>query len=689
MDPASSDRYWCSEDEEAFAKSYFAHVDTQGKLDGFGVLTRLQLLARRHYYGALPFGFVGDMPSSAIPNRSGEQGENVEVRVNWLRAHANAKHQIIVAPKLAWGTQATNTDAKSLADASRGGSILEYLWKTGPFESMALSAELGAILCGEEFLFTRWNPQAGREVRYQQQLGRVEYEGDIDCHLVPAWDVLRQPSAKSFEASPWLSVRLPLNRWDLVAQYATPKDATPEAIEAAEAMRKKILATPAQSFSSMGMGGTSITSTSDSDIVSCHFFFHKKTPAMPVGLQAVLLSADCVLEFGALEKCYQHLPVHRFQAENLKGTPYAYTSFWEAMGVQDLCTDLQGSLATNIMAFAKQMISAESDQDLPINQLGNGPAVLYRPKGSQPPVPLNLMAPNPEMFQHLERYKSDQRMILGLNDMAMGEPPQGPPNAQAWALLATANITNNSGEQRGFIEGVKSAGRSLLAIIKAKFTTPRKAAIVGVYGAAVPEQDEFDASDFSGIDDVTVTIDNPLMQTAAGRLPIAQMYLEQGFVQVPEQLEQLISTGKTEPMTQVLRNELIYIAWENEQILKGINPPVMITDSQQLHIREHKDAMFMPDGRSNPAVIEAYNAHQQQHFELALQSDPRILGLLGQAAPAPQMPVMPGAPEGAKAGEPLMPPGAAAQGKAAEVKLPTAPLNPATGSPATPPGGLA
>lgn len=693
MDPGASDKYWCAQDEAEFAKSYFAKVEGQGGFSGYGELTRLQRLAYRHYYGALPSGFVGDMPSSAMATRSGDQGENIEVRVNWLYAHVNAKHQIIVAPKLAWGVQATNTDAKSMADSSRGSSILEYLWKTGPYEAQAIDADLGATLAGEEFLFTWWNAQGGKALRRVDADGQtipegsvgpdgkpvpgfIQYEGDIACYQVASWDVLRLQSAKSWEASPWRAARVPRNRWDLIAQYP--------------ARREEILKVPAKSVSNNDTASSSISAQADPDIVVCHYFFHDKTPALPRGLQSVLLSADCVLEFDGLDRCYEHSPIHRFRSRNLKGTPYPYTSTWEAMGIQDLATDVQGSLATNIVTFAKQMISADDDQDLNINSIGNGPAVMYRPKGSTPPVPLSLMAAQPEMFQHLERLKADQRMVLGLNDMAMGEPPQGPPNAQAWALLATANITNNSDEQRGFLDGVKSVGRSLLAIIKEKMDTKRKVAIVGTYGAAVPQQDEFDKNDFAGIDDVTVDIDNPLMQTAAGRLPIAQMFIDLGFVQVPEQLEQLVTTGKLEPMTQVLRNELIFIASENEAILKGETPQAMITDSHQLHIREHKDAMFIPDGRMNPATIQAYNAHQQQHFQLALQSDPRILGLLGQAAPAQQAaPPQGGDSAGAKqAGPALLPPGAAAQGEAAGVKLPTAPVNPQTGSPEAPPGGL-
>lgn len=692
MEPGSpSDKYWCAQDESDFAKSYFSKASAQGGISGYGSLTTLQRIAYLHYYGALPIGYVGDRPTSAAATRSGQQGENVEVRVNQFHIHVNAKHQIIVAPKLAWGCQATNTNAQSMADAERGASILEYLWKSGPYEQMAMSAEFGSELAGEEFLFTYWNALGGEALRRvgedgntipqgatgpdgEPMPGRIQYEGDIDCYQVPAWDVLRQYNAKNYEASPWLSVRVPRLRWDLIAQYPEQKEA--------------ILKIPA-AINNDGNYQSSLGPGNDPDTVVCHYFFHKRMPALPLGLQAVLLSADCVLEFRELEDCYRRLPIHRFRAKDLKGTPYAYTSSWEAMGIQDLITDLQGSLATNIVTFAKQMISAESGDDLPVDQIGNGPAVIYRAKGSQPPIALALAAAQPEMFKHLERLRGDLRSTFGLNDMALGEPPSGPPNAQAWALLATANITNNSDEQRNYVEGVRSVGRSLLSIIKAKMSTPRKAAIVGEFGASVPKQDEFDKSDFEGIEDVSVTIDNPLMQTAAGRLPIAQMFIEQGFVQVPEQLETLVTTGKLEPMTQVLRNETNFIAWESEQILKGINPPTMLSDSHQLHVREHKDAMMVPNGRENEAAIQAYNAHLEQHVDLFFGSDPRLLALLGQAGPAqPALPA--GAPPGgtpdgaAKKAEPaLQPPGAAAQGDAAKIPVPSAPAgtqpNPAAG----------
>lgn len=670
MDPATADTYWCALDSEEWAKEYFARVAYGGP----GRLSRLQFLARRHFYGALPAEFVGDMPSAAEVTRAGEQGENVQVRVNWFRAHVNAKHQIIVAPKLTWGAQATNTDARSLADASRAAGILEYLWKTGSFEEKAVSAELGAILDGEEFLFTYFNNQKGKQRAYDAETGVITYDGDIDCYSVPSWSVMRDDSARSFDESPWRSALVDVSRFKLIAQY-------PE-------MRDEILKTPSSTSSRSGLGGLNgTTQVTASDKVTCHYFFHERSPELPLGLQAVILSTTCVLAFDPLEKCYQTPCITRFPAGELKGTPYAYSSAWDAMAPQDLATDIQGSLATNIVTFGKQMISAESDQNLPISQLGQGPAVIYRPKGSTPPTALQLASSPPEAFKHLDNIKSDQRLILGLNDMAMGEPPQGPPNAQAWALLSTANITNNSGEQRFYVDGVKGVGRSILAIVKAKFSAKRKALIVGVHGASVPKQEEYDAADFAGIEDVSVTIDNPLMQNAAGRLQIATMNIEQGFVQVPEQLEQLITTGRSEPMTQSLRDELNFIAWENEQFLLGEAQPVQITDSHQMHIREHRAVTFSASARGNAEIVTAASQHIQQHIDMAINTDPRILSLMGQAAP--QAPMPPGgaptdvtkSPKKDSPAAVMQQPGSEAQGEAAGIKLPSPPVDPTQGPP--------
>lgn len=694
------EHHWADTDAETWAAEYFARIAKSGSW-----LARLQLRAHQHFYGALPFGYIGDLPSSAEVTRAGEQGENVELKVNWIRAHENARHNIIVAPRLTWGAQAVNTDSRSMVDASRGASILEAEWKQGPWEKAAIDAQMGAGIYGEEFIFPYWNQAAGEALGYidpqpavaaapgaealpptpenpdgvpaqppveakPEVPGQVVYEGDIVCHQVASWNAFCDPTATSWEASAWKAARVVMDRWDLIAQFPT--------------MKEKILdAATLPSVTQRGPNGVNTTITPDPAKCFAHLFFHERTPGLPLGLQAIALNDKCVLEFQPLERCYFKPPIHQFSGGVLKGCPRGYTDFWEAMAGQDLATNIQSSLATNIVAFAKQMVVAEEGTNVNPDQLGNGPTMLYIQAGKMEPKPLMLHQSNEGAFEHLRDLKGDQRMMLGLNDVAMGEAPTGTPNAQAWALLATAGITANSGGQRSFVNGVRNVGQSILAIWKEKVDIKRKTSVVGVHGAAVPKQEEWDKSDLEPLGDVTVEIANPLAQTAAGRLQIEQLYSDRGFVQTPEQLEMLIETGSLQPLTQVLRDELIYIAWENEQILKGICPPVMITDSQQMHIREHKGPTFSAAARENPAIIAAANKHIQMHIQQAMDMQPQIAQLLGQAAVQQPAPPMPGAGGPAKPPAALEQPGAPAQ---SGVKLPSPPRNPLTGAQAAPPG---
>lgn len=695
------EHHWCDCQAEDWAKDYFTRMGKGGSF-----LARLQLLAHRHFYGALPLGYIGDMPSSAEVSRAGDQGENVELRINWLRAHQSARHNIIVAPKLSWGAQAVNTDSLSLSDASRGATILEAEWKQGPWEKAAIEAQLGAGLYGEEFIFPYWNAVGGEAYGYVEPQpatdaspgtppappspempeghpgsppveaapatqGKVLYKGEVECNAVPSWNTFCDESSTSWDSSPWKSAQVPRDRWDLIAQYPGMKDQ----ILAAEGVG---------AVSRLGPNKTSIVTQSDPAKVMCHYFFHKRTPGLPLGLQAVVISSQCVLEFQPLEKCYFTPPIHQFSGGILKGSPRGYTDFWEAMAAQDLATNIQSSLATNIVAFAKQMISAETGTNLEIDQIGNGPFVQYREKGTSAPEPITFHLPDEAAFNHLHELRDDQRMILGLNDVAMGEAPTGTPNAQAWALLATAGVTANSGGQHSFVSGVRNVGQSILSIWKEKADAERQTSVVGIHGAAVPKQEKWDKKDMGTLDGVTVEISNPLAQTAAGRLQLEDLYSKRGFIQTPEQLEMLLETGTLQPLTQVLRDELIYIVWENEQLLKAVQLPVMITDSHQMHIREHKAVTFSAMARSNPEIIKAANAHIQEHIAQALSMRPEIAKLLGQASAQPPPP-----PPGA--GGPVGPPSALEQpgaaGPAPEgIKLPTPPNNPATGQPAGMPG---
>jgi hypothetical protein len=130
---------------------------------------------------------------------------------------------------------------------------------------------------------------------------------------------------------------------------------------------------------------------------------------------------------------------------------------------------------------------------------------------------------------------------------------------------------------------------------------------------------------------------NPLQRTTAGRVQVAQDMLEKGMLKTPEEYLMVVETGRLEPLIENERNELLLIRAENEKIMQGENPPVMVTDNHPLHIKSHCAVTASPDMRSDPNVITAQTNHMQMHIDQMRTADPDLLAVLGiqSLAPAP------------------------------------------------------
>lgn len=673
----TDEMYWCDKAPADFADELCKRLGAELSPTQLG-LQQLLLRAGQYYYGALPWA-VSDLgqygPSSSFMQRTGNQGNQVTLKVNQARQNANAKHQIITNPALTWVAQAVNTDSKSMADAERGTDILENLWKQRGWEAQGISCVLEAIIFGESAVLDLWSHTAGEPLQYAE--GQVLYAGDIRSWNVPTWDLFRDAGVKSYDESPWVCARLSRSKWELVAEYPGQRK---EILARASSPVSRAMVVP--TVSPVGPGAP------DPDAVTVLYFFHRRLPVLPRGLQSVLLGPDLVLQHEPLSDCYADpLPVHRIAAADILNTPWAYSDYWDSLALQELRDDVESALATNIVAFGRQLLSVEEGQNVSPLQVANGPVLLPRPRGSVPPVPLQFTAQPEGAFEHLDALKRAGREVMGLNDFVVGQVDSAQMNAQYAALMASLAIQQNSDLQKRYVKFTSVRGRGQLKTFRANASVPRKVAIVGEHGPQ--ESVSFTGKDFQALDDVYVTIGAPISQSTGGRLQIAQLNVDQGFVQTPEQLQQVVETGSLKPLTQGLGAELLYIAAENEALLRGEEPEVKITDSHQLHIREHRAPTWSEQARKNPQVNVASDSHIRKHLDFLLNTDPRILAAMGQAAPAPAAPP-PGAAPGAQSA--TQPPEAgdvsssletpvAAQPSLDDTQLPQSPVDPSTGKP--------
>lgn len=644
---------------------------------------------------------VGSGSSHGV-SRGGDVGEQALLRINHARRAAGALLSILMGPKFSWRAQAPNSDPRARSATIITGHLLEWLWKQRRLSKLTARWAEQSILMSESFMFPEWDMSIGPVEGPDDATGHLLRQGDIKFHTLLPWDIAREEAWRSYEDSPYLFARVLKNKWDLAAMY--PVDVL------GEECREKII--NATSDSMVRDYSYSRLRTTSPDVVPVWYFFHKPSPSLPFGRQTIFIHADCVLRDRPLEDTYPAgIPLHRFAIGEQFDTPHGYSPWWDSLAIQELIDGVESAVATNLLTYASQSIAIEQGSKVDATH-GFGNKVIEYPRGSRPPEPVQLATIPQHALPYLAEKAKTINAMVGLNDIFMGDPQTAQMNAQAFALLASQAIVANGPAQQNLIAQLGELGMGVVATYRKNAIEERQVPVVGRHNKHLFSTLSFRGPDLEPIDGVVVEVGNALEQTPAGRFQLANTYREWGFLQTPEQAEQVLETGKLEPATQATRDALLLVAHENEELREG-RPPVCHTwHDHPMHYREHAALASDPEVLKNPQTIILVQAHNDAHYreyfgwpdELEVQMDPqyliRIRMLLGQDAQAlmmaPPMPGMP--PPGAPGEQPALGPGggmdATAEGLtppgAAQPSEPniTPPVNPLTGQPVDVAGGV-
>jgi hypothetical protein len=154
---------------------------------------------------------------------------------------------------------------------------------------------------------------------------------------------------------------------------------------------------------------------------------------------------------------------------------------------------------------------------------------------------------------------------------------------------------------------------------------------------------KFIGSQLSPITGIRMDSVNPLMQTIAGRLDIAEKTMQQGIVR---DLQSYVSILDGQPlntlyMPESSENDLI--ASENEKLEEGKQVTALSVDKHPLHVMRHKTLLNDPDIRDDAPRVAMIQAHIEQHLMLEKTTDPVLMamaatGMSPQMAPQGQAP---------------------------------------------------
>lgn len=638
----------------------------------------------------------------------GEQGEQVIVHVNHARALARNVAARITNPKFIWEPQASTRSSKSSRAVVKARDVLEHYWHNCNHEELrALSVESAATM-GEGFTHYTWDEWSGGE--YERMEETSVYRGAVHAEDVLPLNVIRDPWRFPYSNGDWQIVRQRINKFEMAARVGRPRAGDAEGD--AEARQKAVLESstsitgwPAP-FLMSAFGAA--WSNNDIDVLR---FYHRRTAVLPRGRDVTFLASGAVLDFRDLE--WKRIPLIRRVEGELRGTPFGYPSFWEIVNLQQLYDTLQTAVATNQATFAGQLIGIKRGSGVNMMQLGSALSAIEC-DDEKAVWPIQLTKSPPEVFPHMESLLRHMERQMGASKISFGEAEGDRQSGTSQALLSAQLTENASGFQTSDVKAIKDGAELILNMVQVKATVPVEIARVsqskaGAFGAKMEVRGE----DLKDIDQVFINLGSPITQNTEGRVKALQVASTLNIPVTAEGFWQVLNTGRLEPVAESDVEQAILIQQENEQIITGVVPQVLLTDDHFRHGHQHTITMSDVTARGDEKAVAAYMAHMNEHYKLAYNwnapdtidpmtgmlidgprhdpmYNPRMQGLargvpppppapmalppagdVSEPAPAIEAPQMPGNPDAG-----VMPP------------LPSMPKNPATGekfAPNTPP----
>jgi len=590
--------------------------DWCNNIESNGYLDKLKR-AYAAYHGA----YYSDTGNGHQITFGGEQGELVQLPVNH---YANiAQHMIVMtcANRPAMECRASNTDYKSQAQTMLAKNILEYYLREKRLEIYLKKSVEMAVTLGAGFLMMEWDDTKGELVDYIEETKTKIYEGDLVFTNLSPFDVVMD-SSKESQDHDWVLVRIWKNKYDLAAKYPELKD--------------KILAMPTKS--DLNKFRLSVTNLTDqTDDVQVLLFFHKRTDCMQDGRYMMFLSEDIILQ--DLPMPYRILPVFRVAPRDILGTPFGYTQMFDLLPLQEMLNSLYSAGASNLNAFGVQNVLVPRGCDIAINQLVGGLNVIeYNAQAGAKPEALQICQSPAELYKMVQMLETVMETISGINSVARGNPEASLKSGTALALVQSMALQFMSGLQQAYVELIENVGTAMIKILQDFAHTPRLVAIAGRSNRTYMK--EFSSKDISNITRVIVNVGNPMAQTTAGRVQMAQELIQYSSI-TPKQYISLLHTGNLDELTEQIEHDNLLMRAENEALQNGMDVIVSPIDKHSEHIDYHSAVLADPDFRlNNPELVERVNNHIQEHIDALRNTDPALLQMRGQQPLPPLQPPM-------------------------------------------------
>lgn len=574
---------------------------------------------------------------------TGEQGELVKMNIPQARSLIRDAVTLTTKQKLAFQALA-QAEGSQVNENMRIANALaaEILEKQTLDLKNELMVEHGFVL-GTGFMGAKWRSDRGKPRAVEvidvddegNERKNVIYDGDVEISVPLVFDILYDWTIQQWDDVPWVKERVKRNRWDLIEQH-------PELEE--EIIKLPSCLAEDKSRSYFGLSDLE-------DMVYVHEIYVRPSPALPRG--RMLFYANPKTIFFDDENIYGTLPIEQYKPEPLMAINAGYPLLSSLLPSQEMYDHEFSAIATNHAAFAVQNVAVPRGANIDVQQLLGMNFVDYTPQpidGGGKPTPLELTKTSAEVFKLPEMLLQNMQAMSRISAAVRGDLPA------STSGVAIATLTTNALE---FFSGYAKADqdvlkKTMLGAINAVRKFSRVEKIVTIVGKNNQRFSKpYDGKMLEPITGFEMQMVNPMLQTMAGRIDIAEKMVTSGLV---KNVQGYVSIIDGQPLSQLYKPELSendLIESENEMMSEGQEVPVLSADNHALHIFMHKVLLNNPRVRMSGKLTAIVNDHMLKHLELQQSTSPLFMAMANTGM-VPQQPM--GAPTG-----PMEQPGQAEQ----------------------------
>ncbi len=615
-----SDRYWAS-DESTVAINHLMMTTNREDMSDLHNNSFKQAWVRNFLGYYSPVLRQQSWDTSLV--FQGNQGELVRMQTPEARVAINRLKAIVSKQRLSFQCMAEVGGTDVSEEIKIGNGLTDQIIQVERLDIKAPECLEGALVTGKWFLKTIWSSERGDPVGYRAHDGKLLMAGGPEITPVSVFDCFYDVDYGTQQDRPWQMVRVKRSRWDLMAEHPDLADYI-KALPAAQEL--------------LGASFWFNMNFVNYDTVIVWEFYHRPCPAIPQG-RILIFSDKNTVYYDDINK-YGCIPIEEMSPENVLTTGLGYPKLTDMMASQEMLDNTISAIATNSSQFAVQNVLVPRNGGLNLEEINGMRFISYSPEnvpGGGKPEALNLSATSPETFKFAEMLSGKIDKISLLNGALQGQPPPGVTSGTAIATLAASGIESINPYTLCYFYCLEKTMWHALNAYQ-KFGDAFQTLKVSGKNSQVTGK-MFNRESIKNLSGVKIITTNPLMQTIAGRIEIAEKMMS-----MPRDLwadyAMILEGEPLNNLTKDVVDQKHLVILENEQMAQGVKVPALATDNHAQHIKGHAVPLNDPSVRLNGQVNQVYLDHIMEHYTLSKQTAPDLMYMVQTG----QMPVAPPPP---------------------------------------------